>query len=136
VAHNSRRSRVPEEDSPPVLTKDLIAEAMAKAVALRHRVASDPAEVDALALRPHDAIGYTEGWRRNTRWYRAKRYGATEPDPWYWIGWVTHETPAGCVERCEKPCREHTWAVWVNVDDGRVWLRLERYGRDADDPYP
>jgi hypothetical protein len=136
VAHIPRRSRSPEQASPPVLTKEQIAKAMARAVALPRRSASDPPGVDALAPHLHDALSYTEGWRRNTRWYRATRYGANEPDPWSLVGWVAHGTPAGCAKRCEHPCRERTWAVWANAEYGRLWPKLERNGRDADDPYP
>ena len=138
MAHNPRRSPSSEIDSPPILTRDQIAEAMERAVALRRRCMPDPEAVQPQPLHPHDAVGYTEGWRENTRWYRAKRYGVTDPDPWYWIGWVNEESPANCLDLGVHPCWYRTWEVWFNLSDGRVWLKPERRIRRTDpaDPYP
>jgi hypothetical protein len=136
VPHNPRRSREPEPAS--ILTQGQIADALDRAVALRRRCARDPEEVQPQPHHPGDAVGDTEGWRLNTRWCRTKRCGATEPDPWWWVGWVNEASPANCLELGELPCWPSTWAVWLNVGDGRVWLKLERYRRWADpgDPYP
>lgn len=138
MAHNPRRSRPPEPEPLLILTKEQIADAMAEAVALRRRCMPDPDEVQPQPLHPRDAVGYTEGWRVHSRWYRTKRYRATETDPWWRVGWVTEESPANCLETWDHPCWHRTWEVWVNVDDGRVWLKPERRVRraDTDDPYP
>jgi hypothetical protein len=134
----SRRSRFSTPIRRAALTDDQIAEVMARAVALRRRTARNPADVEAQPLSACDAIAMTENWRLHTRRSRF-RYGADAgADPWYWIGWVGQETPAGCIERFGGPCSHQAWAVWLNVGDGRVWLKLERHGRwtEPGDPYP
>jgi hypothetical protein len=109
---------------------------MAKAVALRRRTLRDQATVDAVALDPRDAVRATEGWRLNSRRYGLGRdsYG----DPWVLIGWVAVEVPWDFTTALGHRCYHGTWQVWLNLDDGRVWLRRERHGRwaEAGDPYP
>jgi hypothetical protein len=120
------------------LTDDRIAEAMARAVALRRPTARNPAAVDAQPLSACDAIARTENRRRHTRRSRVRQGADAGADPWYRIGWVGQETPKGCIERFGGPCYFQAWAVWLDVGDGRVWLKLERHGRwtDPGDPYP
>src|SRR5262249_46313873 len=132
--HTPRRDRSPAP--PPVLTDCQIAEAMARAVELRRRTVRDPAAVDAVALDARDAVHMTEGWRLNTQRHRIGR--DADADPWYWIGWVSVEVPWRFTTILGRDAYDATWAVWLNVADGRVWLKLERHGRWAEegDPYP
>jgi hypothetical protein len=135
VAHNPRRDRTPEAP-PATLTDAQIADAMAKAVALRRRTLRDPATVDAVALDPRDAARATEGWRLNSRRYGSGR--DTYADSWFLVGWVGVEVPWDFTTALGHRCYHQTWAVWLNAADGRVWLRWERHGRWAaeGDPYP
>jgi hypothetical protein len=135
VPHNPRRSRAL---NPPttILTDDQIAEAMARAVDLRRRTARDPDAVRPQAMSAADAVRMTETWRLNTRWYRFGHGHDPDHDPWFWVGWVGLETPWGFATPLGQDRYRGTWAVWLNVEDGRVWLRWERHGRVADDPYP
>jgi hypothetical protein len=134
VAHNPRRDRTPAP--PSVLTNDQIAEAMAKAVALRRKTACDSAVVDVVALDARDAARATEGWRLNTRRHRNGR--DADDEAWFLVGWVGVEVPWVFANELGRSCYAATWQVWLNADDGRVWLRLERHGRwaEAGDPYP
>jgi hypothetical protein len=136
VAHNPRRDRTPAP--PPVITSDQIVEAIARAVELRRRTANDPANVRANPLHPSDAVRMTENWRLHTRWYRIARGHDPEPDPWYWIGWISVEHPWTFTDPLGRRGYAATWAVCLNVEDGRVWLRRERHGRRGEDgdPYP
>ena len=134
MAHTPRRDRTPS--SPLPVTDLQIAEAIARAVALRRRTVHDPATVDAVALDARDAVRMTEGWRLNTRRHRIGR--DAEDDLWYWVGWVGVEVPWDHTTALGCRCYAATWQVWLNAEDDRVWLRLERHGRWAkdDDPYP
>jgi hypothetical protein len=118
------------------LTDQQIAEAMARAVALRKQSACDAATVTAQPRHSDDAIRATKTWWFHTRWRRLARGDRTERPAWVWIGWVSVETRPRGVARFGGDRYSEAWEVWLNVADGRVWLRWERHGRFADDPFP
>lgn len=118
------------------VTDAQIAEAMALAVALRRRNATDPSTVRAIPLDAYDAIRMTDSWWTHTRWQRFARGDRREHPSWVRIGWVAHETAPWGFDRAGRDRYNQTWEVWLHADDGRVWLRWQRLGRDADDPYP
>jgi hypothetical protein len=126
----------PDPPSAISLTDEQIACAMTRAVALRRQSASHAATVTAHPRRADDAIRATETWRFHTRWQRLARGDRSERTPWVWIGWVSVETTPWGFARFDRERYAEAWEVWLNVDDGRVWLRWERHGRFADDPYP
>ena len=107
-----RRVRERPDQLPAMLTDEQIADAMDRAVALRRRTAVNPDAVEGQAMTASDAMGVT----RN---HRLHSFLAGRPDPWWWIGWV-HDTPP------RDGADRRTWAVWLHVTDGRVWLRLQR----------
>lgn len=83
-----------------------------------------PDEVTAQPMLASDAMSITRSYRRHSWGARLDRSG---PDPWWWIGWV-HQTPD------RDRTRRRTWAVWLDIEDGRVGLRFQRiFGFDDDD---
>jgi hypothetical protein len=54
------------------------------------------------------------------------------------IGWVGVEVPWGFTTALGHRCHHGTWAVWLNAEDFRDWLGLERHGRwtEEGNPYP
>ena len=107
-----RRERERPDPTAVLLTDQQIADAMDRAIALRRRTAISLDTVEGQAMTVSDAMGVT----RN---HRLHSFLAGREDPWWWVGWV-HDKPGGDMER------RRTWAVWLNVADGRVWLRLQR----------
>jgi hypothetical protein len=81
VAHNPRRNRS-HAQLPPV-TKDQIAEAIERAVAIRQRGNRHPDRVSGQAMDPHDAQRMTDQWC-----LRAHGPARLGPSPWLWVGWV------------------------------------------------
>jgi hypothetical protein len=112
MPHNPRRTR-DRDPIAEVLTDEQIGEAMARAVELRQRCILDPACASPQPMPAWDAMMFTRGYRRHSWDYRTEHTG---PDPWWWIGWV-HE-PVGDDRR--------TWEVWLDVQEGRVWLKRAR----------
>ena len=114
-----RRERERPDQLPPLLADEQIADAMGRAVALLRRTALNPDAVEGQAMNAWDAMSIT----RN---YRLHSFLAGRSDPWWWIGWV-HDTPP------RNGADRRTWAVWLNLEDGRVWLRLHRGWAGDDD---
>lgn len=137
MPHNPRRSPYPEPEPATVVTDEQIAAAMAAAVALRRRTVRDPDDVQPQPLDAYNAVRYTESDRSLSYWHRLHREGRA--DPWYLVGWVNQETrcevdPFGlrwCACRCG-------WDAYLNVEDGRVWLRWARQytNKDERDSHP
>lgn len=134
---NPRRDKRPPAPPPVDITDAQIAAAMERAVALRRRNAVRPERVRAQPMFAQDAVRATEDCRTSYH-YRIAQARGLAPDPWWWIGWVHQEEPSPWPP--PPGCRPYnrTWAVWLNVDDGRVWLRWERHvaATDPGDPYP
>ena len=131
MPHNPRRPRGPESTEIE-LTTERIADALARAVALRRRTAVDPDGVRAVAMVVSDAARSTKQRRAPVPWDQPE-----VRNPWVLVGWVRHEHDRGAADERWWDRFDLTWDVWLNVDDGRVWLKLSRSGRGAkDDPYP
>lgn len=135
---NPRRER--RAPPPPAvrLTDEQIAEALERALTLRRRAANDPAQVTAQAMTAYDAIRATEQYRDRSYRYRVRHTFAGQADPWWWIGWVHQEAPSDYTPFAGRLGYRRSWEVWLSSEDGRVWLKLERYGKawGVDDPYP
>jgi hypothetical protein len=82
------------------------------------------------------AVARTENWRTNTRGYRFSRLGDGGDDPCYLIGWVTLERPWAFKNATGQDRYDQTWQVWLDITEGRVWLKLERHGRWTDRGVP
>jgi hypothetical protein len=128
----SGRARSP--DPRPPVTKEQIADAIARAVALRRWGNRHPERIAGQAMDPSDAQRMTDQWRLRTR-------GPVhfESSPWMRIGWVC--ISVGWDVSLGIDCRRYhaVWSVWLHVEDGRVWQRLDRpfgWDREPGDPYP
>src|SRR5215207_2302220 len=131
MPHNPRRPRVPDVPD-AVLTGDKIDDALERAVALRRKTAKDPNDVRAIALNVTEAARSTKHRRAPADWDRLP-----ERDPWFLVGWVVLQRDWGFADGWGWDRYDRTWDVWLNVDEGRVWLKLSRLGRrPKDDPYP
>lgn len=127
-------------EKPPItltITDEQVAAAMDRALALRRASSRDPHTVRATALTAADAMRATLNRRRISGGSRMMRGRSAERDAWVWIGWVSIETePWGFATALGQDRDLRTWEVWLDPTDERVWLKLERVGRFADDPYP
>ena len=125
---NPRRPRKSEEPPSVVLTASQITAAIDIAVELRRRAAINANEVQGQPLHPADAVRSTEGYRLHSESYKMKRRGITAPDPWWRVGWVSQQPEGSWMTPPSQTAFLRTWEVWLNVDDGRVWLRSKRHG--------
>lgn len=102
---------------------DQIQTAVAQAVELRRRTAVNPDEVQGHALHPSDAIQSTEGYRRKRQKDARFQWQKPEHDPWWRVGWITHEPLVSLDSPPSQTLYRRTWEVWFNIEDDRVWLR-------------
>ena len=123
---NPRRDKSPQPPPAVNLSTEQIRSALERAVDLRRQNAIRPEDVQGHALCPGDAIQSTEGYRRNRRWHTAGDTQPAERDAWWRVGWITQEPAASIQTPPSQTVFRATWEVWLNVDDGRVWMKTKR----------
>ncbi len=135
-----RRAKGPEPPPPIDLTDEHVMAAMDRAAEIRRRNAVNPSEVSIQPMAAIDAMRATQNYRLRSYAYRLHHHDSTTPDPWWFVGWIGQEPSERDVGLAVSLRLSRSWEVWLNVEDGRVWLKFDRQiaraTRDRDDPYP